>query len=236
MAKIFLITLDPATSTSPGPFNIYYNTTSSDSLIAASPSSANKSSLLSGVYVTVSDDVKSIFLENIATGCGNIKEINVQPPTPTPTPTPTSTPTATPTSTPTATPTPTPSSSPTPTPTVTLVPPTATPVPPTATPVPPTATPTPTPTLTPTPTTTASPCYCFNVRNTSGSSRFITYTDCAGILIPSLELIDNEFLQLCYNTSYGSPSAVGPSGGLTIDTSCGIPCTVNANCISCGTP
>ena len=93
MAKTFLITLDPTTS--PGPFNIYYNTTSSDSLIAASPSNSNKSSLLSGVYVIVSDDVKSIFLENIATGCGNLKEINVEPPTPTPTPTATPTATAT---------------------------------------------------------------------------------------------------------------------------------------------
>jgi len=68
MAKTFLTTLDPTTSTSPGPFNIYYNTISNNSLIAASPSSADKASLLSGVYVTVPNDVQSIFLENTATG------------------------------------------------------------------------------------------------------------------------------------------------------------------------
>ena len=106
MAKTFLITLDPTTS--PGPFNIYYNTISDSNLIAASPSNSNKTSLLLGVYVSVSDDIKSIFLENIATGCGNIVEFYTLPPA-TPTATPTSTPTSTPTQTPSSTPTTTPS-------------------------------------------------------------------------------------------------------------------------------
>jgi len=186
MAKIFLTTLDATTS--PGPFNIYYNTTSSDSLIAASPSSADKASLLLGVYVTVSDDVKSIFLENIAIGCGNIVEVNVLPPTPTPTSTPT--PTPTPTSTPippTATPTPTPTATPTATPTPT---PTATPVPPTATPTPtPTATPTVTATPTPTPTSTPTPeqnCSYYDlvisqtdIDNSNSNVIYINYYNCA---------------------------------------------------------
>jgi hypothetical protein len=142
MAKTFLTTLDPTTS--PGPFNIYYNTTGSNSLIAAFPSSADKASLLPpGVYVTVPNDVKSIFLENTATGCGNIVEVYTLPPA-TPTATPTATATATPTATPTATLTATPTSTPSSTPTATV----------TATNTP-TATPTATATAMATPTATA---------------------------------------------------------------------------------
>jgi hypothetical protein len=150
MAKIFLITLDPTTS--PGPFNIYYDTISDSNLVAASPNSANKSSLLLGVNVTVSDDVNNIYLENLANGCDNIELVNVAPTTTTTTTTtltPTVTPTVTPTATPTTTltPTVTPTVTPTDVPTTTTVTPTATP----------TLTPTVTPTDTPTTTTTSAP-------------------------------------------------------------------------------
>ena len=142
MAKTFLITLD--STTSPGPFNIYYDTIIDSNLVAASPSSANKASLLLGVNIDVSDNVNNIYLENLANGCENIEAVNVIPPTPTPTPTSTTTPTPTPTET--VTPTPTPTEAVTPTPTITITPtPTET------------VTPTPTITITPTPTETATP-------------------------------------------------------------------------------
>jgi hypothetical protein len=203
MAKIFLTTLDATTS--PGPFNIYYNTTSSDSLIAALPSSADKTSLLSGVYVTVPDNVKSIFLENIALGCGNLKEINVEPPTPTPTPTSTPTPTPTPTNTPS------PTATPTPTPTLTPVPPTATPTPtptvtptptPTSTPVPSTPTPTPTPTLTPNPYNY----YYVDFYNCSNCS-----TSTAGVLRTTTFLTSNYFYTDGTFVYYIQGLATGPS-------------------------
>jgi hypothetical protein len=100
MAKIFLITLDPTTS--PGPFNIYYNTVSDDTLVAATPNSATKASLLLGVNVSVDDDVKDIYLENLANGCLNKQGVNVLPPTTTTTST-TSTTTSTTTLPPTTT-------------------------------------------------------------------------------------------------------------------------------------
>ena len=223
---IFLITLDPATSTSPGPFNIYYNTTSNNSLIAASPSSADKTSLLSGVYVTVPNDVQSIFLENTATGCGNLKEINVVPPTPTPTPTatatPTPTPTSTPTPTPTSTPTPTPTSTPTPTPTptATLVGPT-----PTATPTPtstPTPTPTTTPTPTPTPTATAAPCFIYNLSVNSGVSADFSYVDCNGNPA-SILLAFGDNNSICAQSGPTPPAVIFPGDGNIVNTS--TPCT-----------
>jgi hypothetical protein len=98
MAKIFLITLDPTTS--PGPFNIYYNTVSDDTLVAATPNSATKASLLLGVNVSVDDDVKDIYLENLANGCLNKQGVNVLPSTTTTsTTTSTTTTTASPTTT-----------------------------------------------------------------------------------------------------------------------------------------
>jgi hypothetical protein len=101
MAKIFLITLDPTTS--PGPFNIYYNTVSDTTLVAATPNSATKASLLLGVNISVDDDVNDIYLENLANGCLNKQGVNVLPPTTTTTSTTTSTTTAAPTTTTTST-------------------------------------------------------------------------------------------------------------------------------------
>jgi hypothetical protein len=101
MAKTFLITLDPTTS--PGPFNIYYDTISDSNLVAASPSSADKASLLLGVNIVVSDDVNNIYLENLANGCENIELVNVVPPTTTTTTSTTSTTTSTTTAAPTTT-------------------------------------------------------------------------------------------------------------------------------------
>jgi hypothetical protein len=100
MAKIFLITLDPTTS--PGPINIYYNNVSNDTLVDATPNSATKASLLLGVNVNVDDDVKDIYLENLANGCLNKQGVNVLPPTTTTTST-TSTTTSTTTLPPTTT-------------------------------------------------------------------------------------------------------------------------------------
>ena len=97
MAKNFLITLDPTTS--PGPFNIYYDIISNSNLVAATPSSATKASLLLGVNIIVSDDVNNIYLENLAEGCGNIELVNVNPTTTTTTSTTTTTTTAAPTTT-----------------------------------------------------------------------------------------------------------------------------------------
>jgi hypothetical protein len=103
MAKIFLITLNPTTS--PGPFNIYYDTISDSNLVAASPSSATKASLLLGVNVSVDDNVNNIYLENLAEGCGNIELVNVNPTTTTTTSTTTTTTAAPTTTTTTAAPT-----------------------------------------------------------------------------------------------------------------------------------
>jgi len=168
MAKTFLTTLN-ATS-SPGPFNIYYNTISNNSLIAASPSNADKTSLLSGVYVTVPNDVQSIFLENTATGCGNIVEFY---PIPSPTPTPTSTPSTSNTPSISVTPSVTPSISISITPSISVTPsitPSVTPsisisITPSISIIPSiTLTPTPTPT-----TTCANNCYSYDI--------FISSTD-----------------------------------------------------------
>ena len=145
MAKLFLIQLDSGTT--PGPFNIYYDQISGGNLIA---SNVTRATLLAGYQISVPDSTFYIYLENLATGCGNDYRVDVSDPTPTPTPTstPTQTPTltATPTQTLTATPTTTPTSTPTSTST-----PTATP---TQTP---TRTTTPTQTLTPTRTSTPTP-------------------------------------------------------------------------------
>jgi len=99
MAKNFLITLNPVTSTSPGPFNIYYDIISNSNPVPATPSSATKASLLLGVNIIVSDDVNNIYLENLANGCGNIELVNVVPPTTTTTSTTTTTTAAAPTTT-----------------------------------------------------------------------------------------------------------------------------------------
>ena len=104
MAKNFLITL-PLLTTSPGPFNIYYDIISDSNLVAATPSSATKASLLLGVNIIVSDDVNNIYLENLAEGCGNIELVNVNPTTTTTTSTTTTTTAAPTTTTTTAAPT-----------------------------------------------------------------------------------------------------------------------------------
>jgi hypothetical protein len=150
MSKLFLVTL-PGSYTTPGPFNIYYDTVSTGSIVA---SSITRTQLLAGYQVTVPDSTFYIYVENKAMGCGNTARVDVSDPTPTPTPTntPTNTPTLTrtPTSTPTPTNTPTPTSSPTLTPTRTSTP-TLTPT------LTLTTTPTNTPTRTATRTPTATP-------------------------------------------------------------------------------
>jgi hypothetical protein len=145
MAKNFLITLNPATSTSPGPFNIYYDIISNSNPVPATPSSATKASLLLGVNIIVSDDVNNIYLENLANGCGNIELVNVVPPTTTTTSTTTTTTAAPTTTTTTATPTTTTTTA-TPTTTTTTATPTTTTT--TATPTTTTTTATPTTTTT----------------------------------------------------------------------------------------
>jgi hypothetical protein len=142
-----------------GPFNLFFST----DLVTPFSSSVPKSSLISGLSLSIPESPSITFIRVQSTGtCTNFIDIN-NPcnPTPTPTPAPTATPTPTPTSTPTpipptATPTPTPTGAPTETPTPT---PTEAPVTPTPTPTesPITPTPTPTPTeqpITPTPTPT----------------------------------------------------------------------------------
>jgi len=163
MAKLFLLTLDSGTT--PGPFNIYYDQISAGNLIA---SNITRATLLAGYQVSVPDTTVYIYLENLATGCGNDYRVDVSDPTPTPTPTstPTQTPTltATPTQTLSSTPTSTSTQTPTPTPTTTQSP-TQTPTR-TTTPTP-TNTPTLTSTPTPTPTTQDVPnCLAFTSNNT----------------------------------------------------------------------
>jgi hypothetical protein len=182
MAKNFLITLDPATSTSPGPFNIYYNTISDSNLVAASPSSATKASLLSGVNIIVSDDVNNIYLENLAEGCGNIKLVNVVPPTTTTTSTTTTTTAAPTTTTTTATPTTTTTTA-APTTTTTTAAPTTTTTTTTAAPT--------TTTTTATPTTTTTTCAEFceyynifihqtDINNAKDNTVIVDYYTCFG--------------------------------------------------------
>jgi hypothetical protein len=209
MAKIFLITLDPTTS--PGPFNIYYNTVSDDTLIAATPNSATKASLLLGVNVSVDDDVNDIYLENLANGCLNKQGVNVLPPTTTTTST-TSTTTSTTTLPPTTTTTST-----------TTLPPTTTTT--STTTLPPTTTTTSTTTSTSTTTTTtAGPCDCkfydVNVSqddldDATGNTMFldntlyVEYTDCdnnqqtktydiAGTYTNDFCALDNTFIYVNY--------------------------------------
>jgi hypothetical protein len=161
MSKLFLVTL-PSSYTTPGPFNIYYDTVSTGSIVA---SNITRTQLLAGYQVTVPDSTFYIYVENKAMGCGNTARVDVSDPTPTPTPTstPTNTPTLTrtPTSTPTPTNTPTPTSSPTLTPTQTSTP-TLTPT------LTLTNTPTNTPTRTATRTPTATP---------QSVPTYLTYTD-----------------------------------------------------------
>lgn len=114
MAKLFLLELNSGTT--PGPFNIYYDQISAGNLIA---SSITRATLLAGYQVSVPDSTVYIYLENLATGCGNDYRVDISDPTPTPTPTQTQTLTATPTNTPTLTATATRTLTPTPTRTVT---------------------------------------------------------------------------------------------------------------------
>lgn len=122
-----------------GPFNIYYDSISSGTLV---DSGVTRSSLLSGYSVTIAGSPTSIIVVNTDADCQNSQVYILPTPTPTPTPLPTMTPTptptvvanctlfgltvsltanATPTPTPTATPTRTPTPTPTPTPTGTIV-------------------------------------------------------------------------------------------------------------------
>lgn len=125
-----------------GPFNIYYDTVSSGTLVA---SNVSKSTLVGGYAVTIAGNPTSIIVVNTDSDCQNSETYYLPTATPTPTPVPTATPTptptfvlnctlwggsvtlasVTPTPTPTATPTPTPAptstATPTPTPTGTLV-------------------------------------------------------------------------------------------------------------------
>jgi hypothetical protein len=109
MAKLFLLTLDSGTT--PGPFNIYYDTISAGTLLV---SNVTRTQLLAGYQVSVPDSTFYVYLKNLAQGCGNDYRVDVSDPTPTPTPT------STPTNTPTLTQTPTNTQTPTQTPTQTL--------------------------------------------------------------------------------------------------------------------
>lgn len=148
MAKLFLLELNSGTT--PGPFNIYYDQISAGNLIV---SNITRSQLLAGYQVSVPDSTFYIYLENLATGCGNDYRVDVSDPTPTPTPTQTQTLTATPTNTPTLTATATRTLTPTPTQTVTS---TLTVTPTLTQTITSTQTATPTPTQTPTSTV---PCF-----------------------------------------------------------------------------
>ena len=182
MSKLFLVTLS-GSYTTPGPFNIYYDSVSTGSIVA---SSITRTQLLAGYQVTVPDSTFYIFVENIAMGCGNTTRVDVSDPTPTPTPTntPTNTPTLTrtPTSTPTPTNTPTLTNTPTNTPTRTSTP--------TLTPTrtltnTPTNTPTRTATRTPTPTPQLVPSFLsvsdtnqgFSTGECYSNGEFNLYTD-----------------------------------------------------------
>lgn len=123
-----------------GPFNIYYDSVSSGTLV---DSNVSKASLSAGYSVTISGTPTSIIVVNTDSDCQNSQTYYLPTPTPTPTIAPTFTPTptptllncglwggsvaftgATPTPTPTATATPTPAgppSTPTPTPTGTVL-------------------------------------------------------------------------------------------------------------------
>lgn len=116
-----------------GPFNIYYDSISSGTLVA---SNVSRASLLTGYSVTIAGTPVSIIVVNTDSDCQNSQIYYLPTPTPTPTPVPTAAPTPTPTllncglwggsvTLASVTPTPTPSV-PTPTPTVG---PTATPTP-----------------------------------------------------------------------------------------------------------
>ena len=118
-----------------GPFNIYYDTVSSGTLVA---SNVSKSTLVGGYSITVAGNPTSIIVVNTDSDCQNSETYYLPTATPTPTPVPTATPTPTPTSVPnctlwggsvvlaSATPTPTPTGTPTPSATPT---PTGTPTP-----------------------------------------------------------------------------------------------------------
>lgn len=112
-----------------GAFDIYYDTASSGTQLAATVS---RQDMLNGRYVTgVPTTASAIIVYNADADCQNYVTYFLSTPTPTPTVTPTPTPTPTPTildctiatgsiSIPTPTPTPTPTVTPTPTPTFTL--------------------------------------------------------------------------------------------------------------------
>jgi hypothetical protein len=122
-----------------GPFNIYYDTPLTGSLVA---SNVSRSTLISGYLVTgLPTNAIDIRVYNTDSDCQNTFTYYLATPTPTPTPTATPTPTPTPTvsvvdctlsggsvSISAGTPTPTPTASPTPTPTATNTP-TPTPTP-----------------------------------------------------------------------------------------------------------
>lgn len=124
-----------------GPFNIYYDSVSSGTLV---DSNVSRASLLTGYSVTITGTPVSIIVVNTDSDCQNSQTYYLPTPTPTPTPVPTSAPTPTPTfvlncalwggsvtivsvtptptpSVPTPTPTSGPTATPTPTPTGTIV-------------------------------------------------------------------------------------------------------------------
>lgn len=161
--------------TDSGPYDIYYNSGSGDTLAIYESTSGSTTNIsyadltsTNGVRIIIPDTSLTITLLNLKTEFLDICDVNsvihvLQTPTPTPTPTLTPGPTNTPTPTPTPTPTVGPTNTPTPTPTldcsfdvdVNKITPTPTPTP-TLTPDP-TNTPTPTPTVEPTNTPTPTP-------------------------------------------------------------------------------
>ena len=62
MSKLFLVTL-PSSYTTPGPFNIYYDTVSTGSIVA---NNVTRTQLLAGYQVTVPDSTFYILVENKA--------------------------------------------------------------------------------------------------------------------------------------------------------------------------
>ena len=109
-----------AGTTSPGPYEIYYDSLSNQVIGSGGVTQFTLAQLLAGYVVTVPTTATSIIVKNVNAACGNIQTWLFATPTNTPTATPTNTPTQTPTATPTNTPTQTPTQTPTNTNTGTL--------------------------------------------------------------------------------------------------------------------
>lgn len=77
-----------------GPFNIYYDSVSSGTLVE---SAVSRASLLTGYSVTIAGTPTSIIVVNTDSDCQNSEIYYLPTPTPTPTPVPTAAPTPTPT-------------------------------------------------------------------------------------------------------------------------------------------